>query len=646
MKAVSSKRKDRLENKKRKMAALVNITQLNEYDRANNKTKMARLEETSTIIEDSNQTKPEPSTKKVKISHNTEKSPCDPGPPLIGDLGPSGKPKLNGAEFSELKKMLRNKTNRIRQQPCFRLRDMGENASVALDLELRMPLFLSDLQHLIMYSQIGPHSPYSPARWCALDKYNKLANFNLLIVENVSLYHFSAHESMFPNLNNFTHQLEVVTPKAYMSDIVRDLSMVPLTGTQMKKFVDKFGTLESAVTQSTEVFDTLKNSFPIERTEEDADQHNGNVAVADKFSRTKLLLSGWQMVEENFPLPIKGLMERKYRGYVLTKDLYGDVTPSSPMYALDCEMCRTSTGDLELTRVSVVDENLKTFYDTLVKPDNKIVDYLTQYSGINAKMMKNVTKKLADVQQDLRRLLPKDAIIVGQSLSNDFHALKMMHPYVIDTSVIFNLTGDRTRKTKLQTLTREFLRERIQESKKGHCSTEDSLACMKLTQLKLKKSVFYGDAVMGGGNDVRAYPDMATSQYATSMLRQCAKMDSTVHVAGVDELAAKYRFYVDKNAEGRGDGQITFASAHTNDGVVEDLCRNAGKHNVNIGHVRVSDGDLCDISRSETFRVIDNWTKKLNDSCKMPSLNVVLLGGHQDSGNGVCFMFLKKEFIK
>lgn len=80
-----------------------------------------------------------------------------------------------------------------------------------------------------------------------------------------------------------------------------------------------------------------------------------------------------------------------------------------------------------------MDENHKVFYDTLVKPDNKIVDYLTKWSGINQKMLKNVTKKLKDVQEDLRRLIPDDAILIGQSIGNDLHVLKMMHPYIIDT---------------------------------------------------------------------------------------------------------------------------------------------------------------------------------------------------------------------
>ena len=47
------------------------------------------------------------------------------------------------------------------------------------------------------------------------------------------------------------------------------------------------------------------------------------------------------------------------------------------------------------------------------------------------------------MQAELRRILPGDCILVGQSLNSDLNALKMMHPYVIDTSVIFNITGER-----------------------------------------------------------------------------------------------------------------------------------------------------------------------------------------------------------
>lgn len=47
------------------------------------------------------------------------------------------------------------------------------------------------------------------------------------------------------------------------------------------------------------------------------------------------------------------------------------------VYALDCEMCYTTYG-LELTRVTVINEDCNVMYETLVKPQNPIIDYNTR----------------------------------------------------------------------------------------------------------------------------------------------------------------------------------------------------------------------------------------------------------------------------
>ena len=116
-------------------------------------------------------------------------------------------------------------------------------------------------------------------------------------------------------------------------------------------------------------------------------------------------------------------------------------------------MTYLDSGVYGLARVAVVDERLECVYHTLVKPALPIIDYQTRYSGITAAMLDGVTTTLEEVQRCLRQLLPADAIIVGQSVGTDLTVLRLMHPYIIDTGVIFNLTGNPMAKTKLSSLT-------------------------------------------------------------------------------------------------------------------------------------------------------------------------------------------------
>ena len=48
------------------------------------------------------------------------------------------------------------------------------------------------------------------------------------------------------------------------------------------------------------------------------------------------------------------------------------------VFALDCEMCKTSKG-LELTRVTLVNSKREVVYDEFVKPPHEIINYLTEY---------------------------------------------------------------------------------------------------------------------------------------------------------------------------------------------------------------------------------------------------------------------------
>jgi len=214
-----------------------------------------------------------------------------------------------------------------------------------------------------------------------------------------------------------------------------------------------------------------------------------NLNSIPKISRTSLLLSPLQQIIEKYPMPT----DEEIR---VLRSRYSKVDDRSPIFAIDCEMCITSRNRSELTRISIVDEENRVVYNELVKPKARITNYLTRYSGITPEMMENVTNTLEDVQEYIRETLPRDSIFVGHSLNMDLLAIKIFHPYVIDTSVIYNRSGVRYHKPSLKSLAFEFLGRTIQRADKiGHDSLEDAITAMDLVRLKLVNGLTFGDEV-------------------------------------------------------------------------------------------------------------------------------------------------------
>ncbi|XP_017769074.1 PREDICTED: putative RNA exonuclease NEF-sp [Nicrophorus vespilloides] len=522
------------------------------------------------------------------------------------------------------------------QKINFNLRLQGEEARLSVPYDNRIPLYIPDINYLLIYTQRLQKTPY-PLKWCGFTKQNLLSTVNILIVENVSLYQYEAYSSNFEKLNEaFDFKFEVVSPSSYNRDTIMDIATIPMTHNEKVNYLKKYGTIEKAAEECKKLFDL--EIFPTATVEDEEEVQS--LPNIDKFPRTQLLLSGWQMIEENFPLPIRGLMERKYKGYVLTKDEYQEVTANSPMYGLDCEMCLTAINESELTRVSVVDEQMKVIYEELVKPPNKITNYLTRYSGITAKMMAPVRKTLEDVQKELRDVLPPNAILIGQSLSNDLHALKMMHPYVIDTSVIFNLTGQRDRKSKLQILSSQFLQENIQNSRQGHCSIEDSSACVKLTKLKLSKDLLFGDAVLNKGFRKFDSVQQDSIRYGKSLLTELTyDLNKKACVIGSEDAINKFKSCTYKQ-DALQNPLIGFSVHNSNKEVVNALLDQMTNNNINLAHLEAPK-DHCDDSTDLGFlKKLDRWSGKIVDSSPSNSINIVLFTGNASS-NGCCFINIK-----
>jgi RNA exonuclease 1 len=86
--------------------------------------------------------------------------------------------------------------------------------------------------------------------------------------------------------------------------------------------------------------------------------------------------------------------------------------------------------------VTLINEAGVTIYDQLVMPENPILDYLTQYSGMTAARLNGVTTRLAEVQEKLKSLIDYNTILVGHSLENDMEVLKVNQAILLNHRLV------------------------------------------------------------------------------------------------------------------------------------------------------------------------------------------------------------------
>ncbi|XP_028024301.1 RNA exonuclease 5 isoform X2 [Balaenoptera acutorostrata] len=257
------------------------------------------------------------------------------------------------------------------------------------------------LCELLKRAVLGKFSVPKPSG-CQLFHQNHLNNVVVFILQGMSQLHFYRFYLEFGFLRKaFRHKFCLPPPSSdFLADII---------GLQKKQIIGDLpkemeGSLPSS---SSKVSINLQNDPIVQKY------------GSKKVSLTRCLLTKEEMKTYHFPL--QGFPDCE--NFVPTK-CCGSITDNSPLFGLDCEMCLTSKGR-ELTRISLVAEGGCCVMDELVKPDNKIVDYLTSFSGITKKILNPVTTTLKDVQRQLKALLPPNAVLVGHSLDLDLRALKI-----------------------------------------------------------------------------------------------------------------------------------------------------------------------------------------------------------------------------
>ncbi|RMZ70712.1 hypothetical protein GMOD_00000843 [Pyrenophora seminiperda CCB06] len=170
----------------------------------------------------------------------------------------------------------------------------------------------------------------------------------------------------------------------------------------------------------------------------------------------------------------------------------------------DCEMGYTTNG-LEMLRLTVISwPQHKPLVDVLVRPLGHLLDVNTRFSGITLDQFINAKPYSAEnakpVRKDLRIVespyaardlflahVSPQTPVLGHALENDLNTIRLIHPHIIDTVLLFPTRQGLPFRHGLRKLAQVHLDEDIQQGgAAGHDSYEDARTTGELVRLKIK----------------------------------------------------------------------------------------------------------------------------------------------------------------
>jgi DNA polymerase III epsilon subunit-like protein len=173
----------------------------------------------------------------------------------------------------------------------------------------------------------------------------------------------------------------------------------------------------------------------------------------------------------------------------------------------DCEMGYTTNG-LELMRLTAISwPSHQPLLDILVRPLGHILDLNTRFSGITADQYLNAkpydpknptydNKNICIVDSPyiardlfLSHISPSTPLI-GHGLENDLNAVRIIHPTIVDTVLLYPHSGGLPFRNSLKNLASTYLKWDIQQAgAAGHDSFEDAKATGELVRFKLTQEI-------------------------------------------------------------------------------------------------------------------------------------------------------------